>query len=93
MVFEQGLGCSGWRAFALLPVTNGVDRHINPIGKLRLAQTQALAHSPRELGRVYQCRRFIVVLLDGNIGFSGGIQPIGMKELEALAIRFVRFWR
>ncbi len=40
---EQGFGSTGWAALALFPVADGVQGHVNPLGKLRLAQTQALA--------------------------------------------------
>ena len=41
---------AGWRAFPLLPVTNGVQRHINFLRKLRLTEPQPLSNAACELG-------------------------------------------
>ena len=49
---EQRLDGACRTALALLPVTDGFQRDMDTLGKLRLAQPQALAHPTRESGRI-----------------------------------------
>src|SRR5690606_28992023 len=47
---EQGFGGPGRAALALFPVANSVERNTDAFGKLKLAQSQALAHAASEFG-------------------------------------------
>ena len=54
--YPQQRLCSTCRAtFALLPVADRIQRNVNALGKLRLAETQTPAYATRELGGIQHC--------------------------------------
>ena len=47
--FKKRLGSPCRATLALLPITNGIERDIDPLGEFQLGQTQSFAHPARKV--------------------------------------------
>ena len=66
--YPQQRLCSACRAaFALLPVADRIQRNVNALGKLRLAETQTPAYATRKLSGIQHCLGVIGGFVLGDI--------------------------
>ena len=70
---QKRLGRPGWAAFALLPVTNRVQRDINALSEFDLAKSKPTANPARKFSCIQHSVSIILSLMLSNRNLCRGI--------------------
>ena len=73
-------------ALALLPVADGVEGHVDPLGELCLTETQATADAPRESCGIAQRIGIVLGHLSVDLGLAGGVQTAHIDAADRLGL-------
>ena len=83
---QKRLCRTGWAALALFPVSDSVQRNINPLSKLDLAELKPSANPACKFGRVQHRIGVILGLVIGNVSLGGCINAFYVDTTDRLGI-------
>ena len=83
---QKRLCRTGWAALALFPVSDRVQRNINPLRKLDLAKPKPPANPACEFGRVQHRIGVVLSLVLGHVGLGGCINALDVDTADRLGV-------